>query len=314
MDNTSSTFEKEISRGFDGSNKNEATIRGLIDVKEELNSYLDGYLFSSQAVERTTYEQVEEEDPISGKIKTIRKPKKVIMYRHLPTEEKIASCRGLGFDCHERNFMPDSTKAYSKCINPDIFEGFCVSYNEDSDGKYLTRLERLKKHIMDFHKKEVDIDDIIYNSKDKWLTWDPIFNEQGYLAVKNYIMLNLSSLSSTTITPDKKNRFGMDTEEIISNEASDAALRNIQEICVCHREYTLSGANLSPTKQNELQDLEYSLFKAAAKRSLNGIFLRGIISSIEERRVDIHQDNAGSNNKEANSIFGKVLNRGGQGN
>ena len=308
MPDTSTTFEKEISRGFDTSNKNEATIKGLLDVKDELSSYLDGYLFSSEAVEKTIYESVDEENPITGEVRTIKRPKKIIIYKHLPTEEMIIGCKTFGIDCHERNFMPDTTKAYSSCINPEIFEGYCISYIEDKDGKYINKVERLKKHIKEFHDREIEIDDIIYNAK--YLTWDPMFNEQGYLAVKNYIMLQLSSLNSTTIIPDKKNRFGMDTDEIINNQAVDAALRNIQEIVVCHRQYTLSGANLSPTKQQELQDLETNLFRAALQRNLNGIFLRGIISSIEERRVDIHQENAGAQ-KENNGVFGKIINRGG---
>jgi hypothetical protein len=321
-------YEKEISRGFDNQNKNEATINSILDVIGQIDKFLDRYLFASEYTEETVTETGEEEDPITHKVTPVKKSKKIGRYKHLPSEERIVGCRlfeterevseldpithqmikvkrNMKIDCHKRNFQPDTTMSYSSSLDPDIFEGQCVTYVEDREGAYLQKLVRLQKHMQEEHKIQMNTEDLAYNSR--WLTWSPMFrNRQGFDAVKSYIMLKVAPLMSTTIIPDKKSRLGVDSDEMINNQAVDAARINVQDVILRHREY---GFDLSPTKIIELLNLEADLFRATLQRNLNGIAIRGIINTIEQREVNIKQENVGTKSDQSGGVFNRIINR-----
>lgn len=363
-------YEKVISGAFDSPARNDATVNKLLEgVEVQLSKALDYYLFSAELVTEPVPEEVDEQDPISGKIVKVKRTVNKERWKHLPTEEMIVGCRSYGINCHEKNFMPDPTQAYSNSIDPDIFEGYCTIFTEDRENKYVSRLQALKTHmethiqpinqtdieflntylnnnnishtedlnVMDADNalaeiaerelpkndytlkllktikqnkmiKAASLDSLAYNSK--WLSWNPKFTRAGFLYTKNYIMVKVSTLHSTTIVQDKKNRFGMDTDELMIEEAITAAQRNIHNILLNHREYVHGGLPLTPTDELELMDLEYELFLAAKRRSLNGIFLRGIISNIEERKVNITNETVGTKQEGGSSVFNIVRNRG----
>jgi hypothetical protein len=92
---------------------------------------------------------------------------------------------------------------------------------------------------------------------------------------------------------------------MLQYQSADDALATMQDIIVTGKKY---GFSKSSTQIIELQRLMQKLFKLALARSLNGTSLRGIINSIEERKVSITNESLGRQN-ESGGIFNKVIPR-----